>query len=110
MPLFRASFAAREVMVGALATTFAVEEADEEAMESALGSRLVGTWSLATALALLAWYVFSPQCISTFAVVRRETQSWKWTGIVFGYMLALAWTAAFVVYNLAVWAGLGGVA
>jgi ferrous iron transport protein B len=59
-------------------------------------------WSLATALALLAWYVFAPQCASTLGVVRRETNSWKWTAFLFGYMLALAYLAAFVIYHAAV--------
>jgi Fe2+ transport system protein B len=52
-------------------------------------------WSLATALALLAWYVVAPQCASTLGVVRHETNSWKWTAFSFGYMLALAYLAAF---------------
>jgi ferrous iron transport protein B len=53
-------------------------------------------------LAFLAWYVFAPQCMSTLAVVRRETGRWLWPGIMFAYMLALAYGAAFIVYRIAV--------
>ena len=97
--------AAREVAVAALGTVYAIEGANDN--RDALGSTLVAHWSLATALALLAWYVFAPQCASTLAVVRRETASWKWTAFLFGYMLALAYLAAFFVYQLSVWLGAG---
>jgi ferrous iron transport protein B len=97
--------AAREVAVAALGTVYAIEGADDN--RDALGSTLVAHWSLATAMALLAWYVFAPQCASTLAVVRRETASWKWTGFLFSYMLALAYLAAFLVYHAAVWLGAG---
>lgn len=95
-------FAAREVMVGALGTVFAVEDAgDEETTVATLAEKLRTTWTLPTALALLAWYVFSPQCLPTFAVAQRETGSWAWTGAMFLYMLALAYAAAFIVFQLA---------
>ena len=97
--------AAREVAVAALGTVYAIEGANDN--RDALGSTLVAHWSLATALALLAWYVFAPQCASTLAVVRRETASWKWTAFLFGSMLALAYLAAFFVYQLSVWLGAG---
>jgi ferrous iron transport protein B len=97
--------AAREVAVAALGTVYAIEGADDN--RDALGSTLVAHWSLATALALLAWYVFAPQCASTLGVVRRETNSWKWTAFLFGYMLALAYLAAFVTYHTAVALGAG---
>jgi ferrous iron transport protein B len=58
-------------------------------------------------LALLAWYVFAPECASTLAVVRRETNSWKWTAFLFGYMMALAYLAAFVAYHAALALGAG---
>ena len=64
-------------------------------------------WSLATALSLLAWYIFAPQCASTLAVIRRETGSWKWMAVTFGYMLALAYIAAFATYHIAVALGAG---
>ena len=56
-----------------------------------IGQALATNWSLATALALLAWYVFAPQCASTLAVIQRETGGWKWMWVTFGYMLALAY-------------------
>ena len=63
--------------------------------------RCAGQWSLATALALLAWYVFAPQCASTLAVIRRETGGWKWMWVTFFYMLALAYVAALITYQIA---------
>jgi ferrous iron transport protein B len=89
--------AAREVVVGALGTVYAMGE-DQPGR---LASALAGHWSLATALAFLAWYVFAPQCASTLVVVRRETNSWKWPAIMFAYMTVLAYLAAFVVYQIA---------
>ena len=97
--------AAREVAVASLGTVYAIENAEEEPAE--LGSALAGKWSIATALALLAWYVFAPQCASTLVVVRKETGSLGWMWFLFGYMLALAYAAAFVTYQLALVAGLG---
>jgi len=97
--------AAREVAVAALGTVYAIESAGDKSDE--LGRTLTAHWSLATALALLAWYVFAPQCAATLGVVRRETDSWKWTAFLFGYMLALAYLAAFVTYHAAAWLGAG---
>ncbi len=97
--------AAREVAVAALGTVYAVEGAGEKS--AALGRTLTAHWSLATALALLAWYVFAPQCAATLGVVRRETNSWKWTAFLFSYMLALAYLAALATYHTAVWLGAG---
>jgi ferrous iron transport protein B len=97
--------AAREVAVAALGTVYAIEGAADDPAE--LGRTLTAHWSLATALALLAWYVFAPQCASTLAVVRRETNSWKWAAFLFGYMLALAYFAAFVTYHTALAFGAG---
>ena len=97
--------AAREVAVAALGTVYAIEGAGDKSDE--LGRTLTAHWSLATALALLAWYVFAPQCAATLGVVRRETNSWKWTLFLFSYMLALAYLAAFVTYHTAVWLGAG---
>ena len=68
---------------------------------------LASKWSLATALSLLAWYIFAPQCASTLAVIRRETGSWKWMAVTFGYMLALAYVASLATYNIAVSLGAG---
>jgi ferrous iron transport protein B len=58
------------------------------------------------ALAFLAWFVFAPQCISTIAVVRRETNGWKWPAIMVGYLFALAYVAAGATYWLATSLGL----
>jgi ferrous iron transport protein B len=97
--------AAREVAVAALGTVYAIEGGKEAAEQ--IGQALAGKWSLATALALLVWYIFAPQCASTLAVIKRETGSWKWMAVTFGYMLALAYAAAFVTYNVAVALGAG---
>ena len=96
--------AAREVAVAALGTVYAIEGGKEAAEQ--IGQTLAGNWSLATALAMLVWYIFAPQCASTLAVIRRETGSWRWMAITFGYMLALAYLAAFATYRVAV--ALGG--
>ena len=91
--------AAREVAVGALGTIYAVD-AGEGAAEK-IGKVLAGQWPLATALALLAWYVFAPQCASTLAVIRRETGGWRWMAVTFFYMLALAYAAALATNQIA---------
>ena len=97
--------AAREVAVAALGTVYAIEGGKEAADQ--IGAVLAEKWSLATALSLLAWYVFAPQCASTLAVIRRETGSRKWMGVTFFYMLALAYAASLIVYNSAVALGAG---
>jgi len=86
--------AAREVAVGALATVYALGND-----EASLGSTIATHWSLGTALALLAWYVFAPQCASTLSVVRRETNSWQWPLAMFIYLTALAYLAAWIVFH-----------
>jgi ferrous iron transport protein B len=91
--------AAREVAVGSLGTIYAIS-GGEEAVDK-IGQALSAQWSLATALAFLAWYVFAPQCASTLAVIRRETGSWTWMWVTFFYMLALAYAAAFATYQIA---------
>lgn len=97
--------AAREVAVAALGTVYAIEGGKEAAEQ--IGQVLASKWSLATALSLLAWYIFAPQCASTLAVIRRETGSWRWMGVTFGYMLALAYAASFATYHIAVAMGAG---
>ncbi len=97
--------AAREVAVGALATVYAVSGGADEA--AALGTIVAQQWSLATALALLAWYVFAPQCLPTLAVIKRETQSWRYPLLAAGYLFGLAWLAAFFTYQIAVALGAG---
>ena len=101
------AMAAREVAVSALATTYAVGAGDDEAQGKALGAQLKSQWSLATALAFLAWFVFAPQCMSTIAVTRRETNGWKWPIFMLAYLFALAYVAAGATYWIAVAAGLG---
>jgi ferrous iron transport protein B len=97
--------AAREVAVAALGTVYAIEGGKEAAEQ--IGQVLAQNWSLATALSLLVWYIFAPQCASTLAVIRRETGSWKWMALTFGYMLALAYIASLITYNVAVALGAG---
>lgn len=97
--------AAREVAVAALGTVYAIEGGKEAAEQ--IGQVLATKWSLATALSLLAWYIFAPQCASTLAVIRRETGSWAWMAVTFGYMLVLAYAASLVTYNVAVALGAG---
>jgi ferrous iron transport protein B len=97
--------AAREVAVAALGTVYALS-GDEEAVTSSLSTVIAAEWSLATGLALLAWYVFAPQCLATIAVVKRETNGWRYPLIMTGYLFALAYLAAFVTYRLAL--ALGG--
>jgi ferrous iron transport protein B len=97
--------AAREVAVAALGTVYAIEGGKEAAEQ--IGQLLATKWSLATALSLLAWYIFAPQCASTLAVIRRETGSSKWMVITFAYMLALAYAASLVTYQIAVALGAG---
>ncbi|MEY3905493.1 MAG: hypothetical protein RIR59_316 [Pseudomonadota bacterium] len=92
------AMAARAGAVSALATTYAIDAQDEAASEQTLRERLRAGWTLPMALAFLAWFVFAPQCISTIAVVRRETNGWKWPGIMVGYLFALAYVAAGVTY------------
>ena len=96
--------AAREVAVAALGTTYAI--ADAENATGLLASTLAQHWSLATALSFLAWYIFAPQCVATLGVVRRETNSLKWTWIMIGYMFGLAYLASLVTYHVAM--ALGG--
>ena len=98
-------FAAREVAVAALGTVYAVANVD--ANVGALGARLAEQWSLATGLSFLAWYVFAPQCAATLAVVKRETNSWIWAGVMLVYMTTLAYLTSFVVYHAAVAMGAG---
>jgi len=94
--------AAREVAVAALGAIYAVG-----GEEGALAGILARQWSLASGLSFLAWYVFAPQCVATLAVVKRETGGWLWPSIMFAYMLALAYAAAFLVYQVAAALGFG---
>ncbi|MGN7919727.1 MULTISPECIES: ferrous iron transporter B [Lysobacter] len=99
--------AAREVAVASLATVYALSAADDEAAAQALSPIITDTWSLATALSLLVWFIYAPQCLSTLATIRRETNSWKQVAISAGYLFALAYLASLLTYQVAVALGAG---
>ena len=92
--------AAREVVVAALGTVYALS-GNEDAVSHQLGSLIAAQWSLPTALSLLAWFVFAPQCLATLATVRRETGSWKYVGIMTVYLFSLAYAASLITYHVA---------
>ena len=98
--------AAREVVVSSLATVYALSSTGSDAA-SALVPLISSTWSLATALSLLAWFVFAPQCLSTIATVKRETGGWKIPIIMLSYLFFLAYLASFITYRIALFFGLG---
>jgi ferrous iron transport protein B len=91
--------AAREVAVSALGTVYAMSGSGD--VEQALTPLIAHSWSLATGLSLLAWYVFAPQCLSTLAVVRRETNTWRYPLYMAAYLFALAYAGAFLTYHVA---------
>jgi ferrous iron transport protein B len=99
--------AAREVAVSSLATVYALSATDDTAAAQALSPLIAQDWSLATALSLLAWYIYAPMCISTLATIKRETNSWKQMGTAVVYLFALAYIASMVTYQLAVAMGAG---
>lgn len=98
------AMAAREVAVSSLATIYAVQG---EAVEGQMSALIASQWSMATGLAFLAWFVFAPQCLSTFAIIRKETHSWKWPLFAFSYLFVLAYVAAGLTYLVARSFGLG---
>ena len=100
------AMAAREVAVAAIGTVYSLDAENEQGLQT-LEQRLAGRWSLATALAFLAWFIFAPQCISTIAVTRRETNGWKWPIFMVSYLFVLAYIAAGATYWTAVAFGLG---
>jgi ferrous iron transport protein B len=97
--------AAREVAVSALGTVYAMSGTGDVA--GTLAPVIARSWTLATALSLLAWYVFAPQCLSTLAVVKRETNSWRYPLLMASYLFVLAYVAAFLTYRVAVALGAG---
>lgn len=99
--------AAREVAVSSLATVYALSAANDEAAAQALSPLIANGWSLATALSLLVWFIYAPQCISTLATIRRETNSWKQVAIGAGYLFGLAYLASLITYQVAVALGAG---
>ena len=98
--------AAREVVVSSLATVYALSSSNADAAD-ALIPLISTSWSLATALSLLAWFVFAPQCLSTIAAVKRETGGWKIPVIMLSYLFSLAYLASFTTYQIALFFGLG---
>jgi ferrous iron transport protein B len=92
--------AAREVAVGALGTVYALSATGND-VSGALTPLIAESWSLPTALSLLAWYVFAPQCLSTLATVKRETNSWRYPIIMAAYMFALAYAGSWITYTIA---------
>ncbi|MBW6527963.1 ferrous iron transporter B [Sphingomonas sp. RHCKR7] len=100
------TMAAREIAVAAIGTAYAIDDVEDASGEKGLVDQLRGRWSLPTALAFLMWFVFAPQCISTIAVTRRETNGWRWPLFMIGYLFAAAYVMAGITYWLAVAAGL----
>ncbi|MGE5517192.1 MAG: ferrous iron transport protein B [Bacteroidota bacterium] len=98
--------AAREVAVGVLGTIYALSETGD-ALRGTLATALAHSWSLPTALSLLAWYVFAPQCMATLGVVRRELNSRFWPAVMFVFLTTLAYGGAFATYRISGWL-LGG--
>ena len=95
------SFAAREVLVSAMGTVMAVDEEDEDTLMTKLSTLMRNEYSIATLLSLLVWFVFSPQCIATFGVLRRETNGFRYP-VIFGvYTLILAYIFSFIVFSIA---------
>ncbi len=92
------AMAAREVAVSSLATIYSL---DSSIAEDKLGTVLAVSWSLPTALAFLAWFVFAPQCLSTLAIMKKETNGWKWPVFAFTYLFVLAYCAAGLTYHAA---------
>lgn len=97
--------AAREVVVSSLATVYALSSSGVDAAD-ALVPLISKGWSLATALSLLAWFVFAPQCLSTIAAVKRETGGWRIPVIMLSYLFGLAYLAAFITFRVASYFGL----
>jgi len=91
--------AAREVAVGALGTVYALSATGND-VSGALTPLIAQSWSLPTALSLLAWYVFAPQCLSTLATVKRETNSWRYPIIMAAYLFAMAYVGSWIVFRV----------
>jgi ferrous iron transport protein B len=96
--------AAREAAVSSLGLIYSLGPVDETSQ--ALQTTLSAAWSLPMALSFIAWYVYAPQCFATLATVRRETNSWKWTGFLFAYLIGLAYVASLATFWIATAAGL----
>lgn len=93
------AMAAREVVVSALGTVYAIA-GNDDVISQQLGTLIAHQWSLATALSLLVWFVFAPQCIATLATVKRETASWRTVAIMAVYLFGTAYLASFITYRV----------
>ncbi|MEH3122857.1 MAG: ferrous iron transporter B [Sphingomonas phyllosphaerae] len=100
------AMAAREIAVAAIGTAYAIDDTEDASGAKSLVDHLRGRWSLPTALAFLMWFVFAPQCISTIAVTRRETNGWKWPVFMLAYLFVTAYVMAGITFWLATFAGL----
>ncbi|PHR61913.1 MAG: ferrous iron transporter B [Robiginitomaculum sp.] len=98
------AMAAREIAVSTLSIVYNVEDVDGQSVM--IEQALAADWSMPMALAFLVWFVFAPQCLSTLAVTKKETNGWKWPLIMFGYLFVLAYVAAGATFWLATWLGL----
>lgn len=108
------SFAAREVLVSTMATIYNVEEEGDDLVNltDALKNDInpitgMPIYTPLVALSLMIFYVYAAQCMATFAIVRRETNSWKWTGFMMLYMTLLAYGGSLLVYQGGLWLGFG---
>ncbi len=97
------AMAAREVAVASLGTIYAVTDPEAEGIMSDV---IAANWTFPMGLAFLAWFVFAPQCLSTFAIIRKETNSWKWPLFAFAYLFVLAYVAAGLTFHTATAFGL----
>ena len=99
------AMAAREVVVAALGTVYAMSAVDEDAMSEGLAALISGGgdlgWSVATGLSLLVWFIYAPHCLATLATVKRETGSWKTVSIMTVYLFGLAYFMSFLTYQIA---------
>ena len=99
------AMAAREVVVAALGTVYALSAVDEDAMTEGLSGIISGGgdlgWSLATGLSLLVWFIYAPHCLATLATIKRETGSWKTVGVMTAYLFGLAYLMSFLTYQIA---------
>ena len=88
-----------KVAVGALGTVYALSATGDD-MQTSLVPLIAQSWSLATALSFLVWFVFAPQCLSTLATVKRETNSWRYPLLMLVYLFGLAYLASFITYRV----------
>ena len=99
------AMAAREVVVAALGTVYALSATDDDAVAQGLASIISSDgslgWSLATALSLLVWFIYAPHCLATLATVKRETGSWKTVSFMTAYLFGLAYLMSFLTYQIA---------